>query len=34
MSNPAAFAAAAAKEQEGGEPPPFAGAGVPICLMG
>jgi MSHA biogenesis protein MshQ len=34
MSNPGAFAGAAAEEQEGGEPPPLAGAGVVVCLMG
>jgi hypothetical protein len=36
MSNPGAFAAAGAEEQEGGngEPPPLAGAGVVVCLMG
>jgi hypothetical protein len=30
----APFAAAGAEEQEGGEPPPLAGAGVVVCLMG
>jgi MSHA biogenesis protein MshQ len=36
MSNPAAFALAGAEEQEGGgaEPPPLAGTGVVVCLMG
>jgi hypothetical protein len=34
MSNPGAFAMAGAEEQEGGEPPPLAGAGVVVCLMG
>ena len=34
MSDPGAFATAAAEEQEGGEPPPLAGAGVVVCLMG
>ena len=34
MSNPSAFAAAGAEEQDGGEPPPLAGAGVVVCLMG
>jgi hypothetical protein len=34
MSDPSAFAAAGAEEQEGGEPPPLAGAGVVVCLMG
>jgi hypothetical protein len=34
MSDPGAFAAAGAEEQEGGEPPPLAGAGVVVCLMG
>jgi hypothetical protein len=34
MSDPGAFAEAAAEEQEGGEPPPLAGAGVVVCLMG
>jgi hypothetical protein len=34
MSDPAAFAVAGAEEQEGGEPPPLAGAGVVVCLMG
>ena len=33
MSNPGAFAAGA-EEQQGGEPPPLAGAGVVVCLMG
>ena len=31
---PGAFAVAGAEEQEGGEPPPLAGAGVVVCLMG
>ena len=36
MSDPGAFAMAGAEEQEGGsgEPPPLAGAGVTVCLMG
>ena len=34
MINPGAFAAAGPEEQEGGEPPPVAGAGVVVCLMG
>ena len=34
MSDASAFAAAGAEEQEGGEPPPLAGAGVVVCLMG
>ena len=34
MSDPGAFAVAGAEEQEGGEPPPLAGAGVVVCLMG
>ena len=34
MSDPGAFAAAGAEEQAGGEPPPLAGAGVVVCLMG
>jgi hypothetical protein len=34
MSNPGAFALAGAEKQEGGEPPPLAGAGVVVCLMG
>jgi Concanavalin A-like lectin/glucanases superfamily len=36
MSDPGAFAAAGVEEQEGGdgEPPPLAGAGVVVCLMG
>jgi CRP-like cAMP-binding protein len=33
MSNPGEFAAARAEEQEG-DPPPLAGAGVVVCLMG
>ena len=34
MSDPGVFAVAAAEEQDGGEPPPLAGAGVVVCLMG
>jgi hypothetical protein len=36
MSDPGAFAVAGTEEQEGmhGEPPPLAGAGVVVCLMG
>ena len=34
MSNAGAFALAGTEEQEGGEPPPVAGAGVVVCLMG
>ena len=34
MSSPGTFAAAGAEEQDGGQPPPFAGAGVVVCLMG
>jgi hypothetical protein len=34
MSNPGAFAVAGAEEQEGGAPPPLAGAGVVVCLIG
>jgi hypothetical protein len=34
MSDPGAFAVAGAEEQEDGEPPPLAGAGVVVCLMG
>ena len=36
LSNPGAFAVAGAEEQEGGdaEPPPVAGAGAVVCLMG
>ena len=30
----ATFAMAGAEEQEGGEPPPLAGAGSVVCLMG
>ena len=32
MSEPGTFAGP--EEQEGGEPPPLAGAGVFVCLMG
>jgi Concanavalin A-like lectin/glucanases superfamily/Domain of unknown function (DUF2341) len=34
MSDPGAFAVAEAEEQQGGEPPPLAGTGVVVCLMG
>jgi len=36
MSDPGAFAVAGAEEQEGGagQPPPLAGAGVVVCLLG
>ena len=34
MSDPGAFAVAAAEEQAGSEPPPLAGAGLVVCLMG
>jgi hypothetical protein len=34
MSDPSAFTVAGAEEQEGGAPPPLAGAGVVVCLMG
>jgi hypothetical protein len=34
MSDPGAFATAGAEEQEGREPPPLAGAGAVVCLMG
>jgi hypothetical protein len=36
MSDPGAFAVAGAEEEDGGEgePPPLAGAGVVVCLMG
>jgi hypothetical protein len=34
MSDPGAFALAGTEEQAGGEPPPLAGAGVVVCLMG
>jgi hypothetical protein len=34
MSDPGAFAAAGAEEQQGGEPPPLAGTGVVVCVMG
>jgi hypothetical protein len=34
ISDPGAFVMAGAEEQEGGEPPPLAGAGVVVCLMG
>ena len=36
MSDPGAFALAELEEQEGGngKPPPLAGAGVVVCLMG
>jgi hypothetical protein len=34
MSDSGAFVAAGAENQEGGEPPPLAGAGVVVCLMG
>ena len=34
MSDPGAFAVAEAEEQEGREPPPVAGAGVVVCVMG
>jgi hypothetical protein len=36
MSDPGAFAVAGIEEQEGreSEPPPLAGAGVVVCLMG
>jgi hypothetical protein len=34
MSDPGAFAMASVEAQEGGEPPPLAGAGVVVCLMG
>jgi hypothetical protein len=34
MSDPGAFAVAAAEEQAGSKPPPLAGAGLVVCLMG
>ena len=34
MTDPGAFAAAGAEEQGSDEPPPLAGAGVVVCLMG
>jgi hypothetical protein len=34
MSDSGAFTVAGPEEQEGGEPPPLAGAGVVVCLMG
>ena len=34
MSDPGPLAGADAEAQEGGEPPPLAGAGVVVCLMG
>jgi hypothetical protein len=34
MSEPGAFAVTGPEEQKGGEPPPLAGAGVVVCLMG
>jgi hypothetical protein len=34
MSDPGAFAVAGTEEQDGGEPPPLAGAGVVVRLMG
>jgi hypothetical protein len=34
MGEPGTFAAAGPEEQEGAEPPPLAGAGVVVCLMG
>jgi hypothetical protein len=34
MSDPGVFAATGAEEQQGGEPPPLAGAGVVVSLMG
>jgi hypothetical protein len=34
MSDPGAFAVASAEAQEGDEPPPLAGSGVVVCLMG
>ena len=34
MSDPGAFAVAGPEEQDGGEPPPLAGAGVVVCVMG
>jgi hypothetical protein len=36
LSDPGMFAVAGAEEREGGdgEPPPLAGAGVVVCLMG
>jgi hypothetical protein len=34
MSDPGAFAVAATEEQEDGKPPPLAGVGVVVCLIG
>jgi hypothetical protein len=34
MSDPGAFAAAGTEDQQSGEPPPLAGAGVVVGLMG
>jgi hypothetical protein len=36
LSNPGAFAVAGAESRKGGdaEPPPVAGAGAVVCLMG
>jgi hypothetical protein len=34
MSDPGAVAATGAEEQEGGGPPPLAGVGVVVCLIG
>ena len=32
--DPGAFAVASAAEQAGSKPPPLAGAGLVVCLMG
>jgi hypothetical protein len=34
VSDASAFALAGAESRRGGEPPPLAGAGVVLCLMG
>jgi hypothetical protein len=34
MSDPGALAVTGTEEQKDGEPPPLAGAGVVVCVMG